>query len=98
MNSFNKAMDKLSQASAKNFLDPAQIEWPDQVDVNAWHFTAELISLYDTPVWQSLDEATRRRLSFYEAVNFFSLNIHGEKYLISEVSRRLYQIGRIYRI
>jgi hypothetical protein len=91
MNSFNRAMDRLSRASSKNFLNPAQLEWPDKVDVNAWHFTPELISLYDSPVWRSLDEATRQRLSFYEAVNFFSLNIHGEKYLISEVSRRLYQ-------
>ncbi len=91
MNSFNKTMDKLSRASANNFLDPAQLEWPDRVDVNAWHFTPELISLYGTPEWRSLDEATRQRLSFYEAVNFFSLNIHGEKYLVSEVSRRLYQ-------
>ena len=37
-----------------------------------------------------MDEAQRKRLSLTEAVNFFSLNIHGEKYLISEISRRLY--------
>lgn len=91
MNSFDNDMDKLSRASANNFLDPSHLEWPDSVDEHTWHFTPELISLYDTPVWESLDEATRQRLSFYEAINFFSLNIHGEKYLISEVSRRLYQ-------
>lgn len=91
MNSFDNDMDKLSRASANNFLDPSQLKWPDSVDEHTWHFSPELISLYDTPVWKSLDEAARQRLSFYEAVNFFSLNIHGEKYLISEVSRRLYQ-------
>jgi len=37
-----------------------------------------------------MDQAQRQRLSLTEAVNFFSLNIHGEKYLISEISRRLY--------
>ena len=91
MNNFKLDLDKLSRASSRNFLDPAQLEWPASVDTSAWNFTPELISLYDTPAWHQLDDSARKRLSFYEAVNFFSLNIHGEKYLISEVSRRLYQ-------
>ena len=34
-----------------------------------------------------------KRLSFCETVNFFSLNIHGEKRLIEGLARRLYRRG-----
>ena len=91
MQSLNHQLDKLSRASARNFLDPTELDWPAEVDSAAWYFSPQLISLYGTPAWDELDLAGRKRLSFFEAVNFFSLNIHGEKYLISEVSRRLYR-------
>lgn len=91
MDYFDDAMQKLSQASERNFRHPGALVWPDQTDSEAWQFTPELISLFPTPFWKQLDEATRKRLAFFEAINFFSLNIHGEKYLISEVSRRLYR-------
>jgi hypothetical protein len=91
MDYFSDAMQKLSRASERNFHNPASLVWPEQADTDAWQFSPELISLYPTPVWQQLDEVSRKRLGFFEAINFFSLNIHGEKYLISEVSRRLYR-------
>lgn len=88
---FASDLQKLSRASRRNFLDPAHLNWPAEVNPNEWHFSPELISIYDSSTWHALDEPSRRRLSFFEAVNFFSLNIHGEKYLISEVSRLLYR-------
>lgn len=91
MDHFNDALQKLSRASQRNFRNPATLAWPDRADSEAWQFSPELISLFPTPVWQQLDDASRKRLGFFEAINFFSLNIHGEKYLISEVSRRLYR-------
>jgi len=87
---FDRFVKYLSAISEEQFIDPRHFEWPDELDPDAWYFTPELISLYGSPVWASLDERQRKRLSFAEAVNFFSLNIHGEKYLISEISRRLY--------
>ena len=90
---FEKELARLSGASEKNFMDPTALTWPAEVDEQDWCFTPELISLYGTATWHSLNERQQKRLSFYEAVNFFSLNIHGEKYLISEISRRLHQNG-----
>jgi hypothetical protein len=87
---FNQFLADLSIVSEKAFIDPGDFDWPDQLDPDAWYFSPELISLYGTDVWDSLKDEQRKRLSFYEAVNFFSLNIHGEKYLVSEISRRLY--------
>jgi hypothetical protein len=87
---FDRFLQGLSAASERQVLDPAALDWPDAVDEDGWYFTPELISLYGTPVWASLDERQRKRLSLFEAVNFFSMNVHGEKYLISEIGRQLY--------
>ena len=87
---FDRFLADLSAISEQAFIDPGKFDWPDQLDPDAWYFTPELISLYATDAWESLSDEQRKRLSFYEAVNFFSLNIHGEKYLVSEISRRLY--------
>lgn len=88
---FDRFLQSLSAASERQVLDPAALDWPDAVDEDGWYFTPELISLYGTPTWASLDERQRKRLSLFEAVNFFSMNVHGEKYLISEIGRQLYQ-------
>jgi len=87
---FDSFLAELSAVSEDTFIDPRSVEWPAQVDPDAWYYTPELISLYGTEYWEVLDEQQRKRLALAEAVNFFSLNIHGEKYLISEISRRLY--------
>jgi hypothetical protein len=88
---FDRFLKSLSAKSEKQVLDPAALDWPDAVDEDGWYFTPELISLYGTPAWAALDERQRKRLSLCEAVNFFSMNVHGEKYLISEIGRNLYQ-------
>ncbi len=88
---FKQFLRELSKISAEELIDPRDFSWPASVDANAWYFTPELISLYGTEVWDSLHESARQRLSFFEAVNFFSLNIHGERYLISEISKRLFE-------
>jgi hypothetical protein len=37
-----------------------------------------------------MDEAQKKKLAFWEAINFFSINIHGERSLMEGLSRRLY--------
>ena len=88
---FHDFLAQLSSLSEEAFIDPREFRWPASVDADGWFFSPELISIYGTDAWESLDEPRRKRLSFFEAVNFFSLNIHGEKYLISEIARHLYQ-------
>lgn len=87
---FERFLEKLSSISERDYIDPASLQWPEVIDDDAWYFTPELISIYGSDTWHSMNEAHQKRLSFFEAVNFFSLNVHGEKYLISEVSRRLF--------
>jgi hypothetical protein len=76
--------ERLRASSARPGRDPyAAIDWPPARDAQAWYFSPELVSLHGTPAWDALDEAARRRLAFFEAVNFFSLNVHGETRLIA---------------
>jgi hypothetical protein len=87
---FDSFLADLSALSEEQFIDPGNFSWPASLETDAWYFTPELISIYGTETWEALDDRQRKRLGLAEAVNFFSLNIHGEKYLISEISKRLY--------
>lgn len=87
---FAAFLRRLSRLSEGRPSDPSSMQWPAAIDPDGWYFTPELISLYGTPVWEQLGERERKRLSVCEALNFFSMNVHGEKYLISEIARQLY--------
>ena len=85
---------KLSASSRRTYQNPYEaISWPKDLDRRQWFSSPELISLYGTRFWDELSEEGRRELSFWEAVNFYSLNIHGEKSLMEGLARRLYQPG-----
>jgi hypothetical protein len=71
----------------------AAIEWPAAVDRTRYFMSPELVSLHGTETWEALDEAARRRLSFWETANFFSLNLHGERPLVAGLAERLYRDG-----
>ncbi|GAB1692050.1 diiron oxygenase [Krasilnikovia sp. M28-CT-15] len=70
---------------------PAPGPWPAAatLDRHQWFTSPELVSLYATARWPELSDAQRRALSFWEAVNFYSQNIHGERLLIDGLRARL---------
>ena len=81
----------LCRISEEQFTDPFEkIDWPETVAKEDWHFTPELISIYGMPEYEALTEDQKKALSFHEAINFFSLNIHGEKALIEGLAKNLY--------
>jgi hypothetical protein len=85
---------QLSAASRRAYQNPYEaIEWPATLDREQWFTAPELISLYGTPWWDDLPDAGRKLLSFWEAVNFYSLNIAGERFLMEGIARRLYRPG-----
>src|SRR6266850_2608074 len=94
MNTFADTVAKLCSVSIRDYINPySYLNWPETVGFDEWCTSPELISLYGTPVYDSLSTAEQKRLSFYEAINFFSLNIHGEKSLIEGLAQRLYRKG-----
>lgn len=83
---------RLCASSRRSYVNPFEaVDWPDACATDAWYTSPELISLHGTPAWDDLSEAGRRTLSFWEAVNFYSLNLHGERVLMEGVARRLEQ-------
>lgn len=68
-------------------------DWPERIGIEEWCMSPELVSLHGTELYDALGPAQRRRLAFAEAVNFFSLNIHGERALIAGIAQRLHRAG-----
>lgn len=86
-----KLATKLSEASVKLSYSPMEaIVFPPSVNKNEWFTAPELLTLFGQPEWEMLSEEQKKLLSFYEAVNFYSLNINGEKALIEGLAKRLY--------
>ena len=83
---------RLCRVSREQAIDPfSRLTWPEDMTRDQWFMSPELISLYDTDAWSGLGESERRILSFFELINFFSINIHGERMLIEGLAKRLYR-------
>jgi hypothetical protein len=81
---------RLTDASVHAAADAGPLVWPEAMAGDAWCMSPELVSIHGLPAWEALDLAARRRLAFFECVNFFTLNIHGERALMEGIARRLY--------
>ena len=82
---------RLCQLSRERYAMPVATEdWPASLDEGQWFFSPEMISLAGTDAFAQLSIRDQRRLSFFELINFFSLNIHGEKSMIAGLAQRLY--------
>lgn len=92
MEAMAQLVDKLCDSSRRHFHNIYDyVTWPDAVDIEqTWFMSPELCSLYGTEVWDMLELPVQKRLAFHEAVNFFSLNIHGESALMQGLAQRLY--------
>lgn len=83
-------VDRLCAQSARDDdRAPPRPLWPEALERQQWFTSPELVSLYGTASWSRLDEPTRQLVSFWEAVNFFSQNIHGERLLVAGLRERL---------
>lgn len=91
MESVNELAARLTKQSRDQDWDVyTEIEWPEELDRQRYCMSPELISLYGTEIWDALDDTQRKRLSFYELANFFSLTLQGERPLVAGLSDRLY--------
>lgn len=90
-----KLAEKLSDASVRLHYSALEaVPFPATLEKNNWFTAPELMTLFCQPEWETLTEDTKKILSFYEAVNFYSLNINGEKALIEGLAKRLYDEAR----
>jgi len=71
--------------------DPYErFEWPSSLPDDACWSDDELLTTYDTEWHERLSKEERLRLGKWEAVNFFSLNVHGIKSALEFISHYLY--------
>ncbi len=91
MESSSELCVRLSQQSRDQSWNVyTEIDWPERLSGERYAMSPELISIYGTELWETLDEAQRLRLSLYELANFFSLTLQGERPLVAGLSDRLY--------
>lgn len=90
-----KLADKLSDASLKFHYSAFEaVPMPAVLEKTNWFTAPELMTLFGHPEWENLSEDKKKVLSFFEAINFYSLNINGEKALIEGLAKRLYDESR----
>ncbi|MFE4519039.1 diiron oxygenase [Kitasatospora sp. NPDC056783] len=91
---FRELLDRLTEKAIEDYYNPYQrFDWADHLDEDQWWMSPELISVAGTAQAERLDEATLQRLSKWESINFYSLNVHGIRELLMEVVNRIHQPG-----
>jgi len=82
---------RLSELSCRNFGTLPQIQdWPDELDASGWCMSRELSPLHVAGRLGDVSLDVQKRLALFELVNFFSLNIHGERALLAGLAASLY--------
>nr|WP_308288143.1 diiron oxygenase [Streptomyces corallincola] len=91
---FQHVLDRLSTKAVDDYYNPYRLlEWPDSLPDDMWWMSPELTTTHGTAVAAGLSEAQLRALSKYESLNFYSLNVHGIRDLLIEVTRRIHTSG-----
>jgi hypothetical protein len=91
---FKTILDRLSNMSVEDYYNPYQtFDWPDSLPEDMWWMTPDLTTTYGTEVAAELTQEQLYKLSRYESVNFYSLNVHGIRELLIEVTRRIHTRG-----
>ena len=92
MNSLNETAEHLSEVSVQVHQGLLQaVDWPEALRPDDWTMSPELSSLYGTRYYDAAMEQGLPRYLLLEAVNFFSLNINGERHLIAGIADRLHR-------
>ncbi|MDE3719818.1 diiron oxygenase [Nocardiopsis sp. N85] len=83
---------RLLRGSAKASFDPlVEIDWEAPVDPDMWAIRPERISIYGTPLWDSLSEEKRKELSRLEVASVATIGIWFETILMQMLVRHAYR-------
>ncbi|MFG2966200.1 MULTISPECIES: diiron oxygenase [unclassified Streptomyces] len=91
---FLEILDRLTTKSIDDYYNPYRLfEWPESLPDEMWWMSPELTTTHGTAVGERLTEQQRYALSKFESINFYSLNVHGIRELLIEVTRRIHTKG-----
>lgn len=68
-----------------------RFDWPESVKLDRLWCDEDLLTTFGTSHHDNLSERQKIELSKWEAINFYSLNVHGIKGVLSFVSQCLYE-------
>lgn len=83
---------RLSALSIEHYTNPYRLfVWPARPDGDWPAMSERLLPLAGHPLFATLSDEQRWRLALLEAVSFFSLNIAGERDLMTGLAQRIHQ-------
>jgi hypothetical protein len=83
---------RLTALSAAALHSPqARFTWPTHAATDQLSMSMDLLPMVNHPLFLELNDEQKWRLALLEAVNFFSLNISGERDLMTGLAARLYR-------
>ncbi|MGB8843085.1 MAG: diiron oxygenase [Aliidongia sp.] len=91
-------LQRLVALSKQHSYNPYErFSWPDEVPLDRLWCDEDLLTTYGTDLHSRLSLEQKIALSKWEAINFFSLNVHGIKTVLEFVCESIYQ-DRYYGI
>ncbi|MER5808773.1 diiron oxygenase [Streptomyces sp. NPDC002033] len=91
---FRALLGRLSDKATADYYNPfTTFDWPATIPTDDLWMSPELLSVHGTELMNELSPAQLRALSRWESVNFYSLNVHGIRELLIEVTRRIHTPG-----
>lgn len=91
---FVELLARLGEKSADDYYNPYRtFTWAPELPEDQYWMTPELVSAYGTQAGADMTEEQLKRLSRWESVNFYSLNVHGIRELLIEVVKRIHMSG-----
>jgi len=91
---FRELLDRLTTKAQADYYNPyTAFDWPQTLPEDGLWMSPELMSVHGTPLAGELPPGVLRALSRWESVNFYSLNVHGIRELLIEVTRRIHTPG-----
>lgn len=91
---FRTLLGRLSDKATADYYNPfTTFDWPASIPTDELWMSPELLSVHGTELMDELTPAQLHTLSRWESVNFYSLNVHGIRELLIEVTRRVHTPG-----
>jgi P-aminobenzoate N-oxygenase AurF len=91
---FVELLERLGRMSVQDYYNPYRMfDWPESLDTDRLWMSKELMSVYGTPEFDMLGEQALIKLSVWESINFYSVNVHGIRELLGAVVPRMHSPG-----
>lgn len=93
-NEMKNILDKIINVSVQDYYNPYEhFKWPDTLEENVMWMPVELMSVYNTPYLNDMSDEMLIKLSKWESINFYSMNVHNIRELLISVMERVHMPG-----